>query len=548
MLDQFIDEHHVLKIRVRQVGKKKEEKDFEDPGMYTAFLGKSISLTISPSDETTSSGSAGASKLEFIGIVTEVRILNSIHSINNVLLTCHSPTVTMDGAELNTFQNDKKVSDIIGSIVSGYPITPGKIESTDRNLRFSVQYRETDYRYILRLASLSGKFALYDGKEFRVTSSSSSDPAVVNWRKDLGLFTTGFGTAPMEYTADVYNYEQKKTYSQDSKSVSQNSSLSESSKKAPDASGKIYERASYADIEPVEDARSLDETLDLKRSQAKGKMVLCKGESTSPEVLVGRCVKIVGMDKLDGLYWVNWVQHVFDESGKYHNEFRCTPLDLAYPAPASERERLTQLQPAVVVDNNDPDKLGRVKVSFPWSGSEQTPWARFVTFHAGKDWGAFCLPEVGDEVLTGFEFGNPDLPVVLGSLYNKENKPLSKTGSEENLVKCLTTKSGNEIFFNDKSGSEELIITMKGGKNQIVMALSGPSISIKSDGDVTVEGKNISVKADEKVSIESGKDLEVKAGGNLTLEASGNLKSKATGNLDAEGMMVNVKGTPINLN
>ncbi len=544
-LRQWIDDHHILRVVIKQVGTTAVETDFADPRAHADYLGQSISLTITPTG-----GTVDASKeLSFIGVVTEVSIDNSIDGLNKVVLTAHSPTISMDRAKQNAFFHDQTAGDMVGAILRNYPVTLGNVESTDSTLKFSVQYRETDYDYVMRLATGAGKFAFYDGTEFRVVAASSSDSEDLIWRQTLGAFSVGVGTESGEFKSDIYNYEQKKTYSHDSTSITQQASLSDLSKLSPDASAKMYKKPGFVEAPMVEDARSLDSVLEVERNRSMGRMISCKGQSIMPKVAVGHCVNVREMaDIVNRPYWVRSVRHVFDESGKYHNTFECTPLDLAFPELKSARQMVTQLQPAVVVDNNDPDKLGRVKVKFPWSGSDETPWIRYVEIHAGKDRGMFCIPEIGDEVLVGFEFGIPDRPVVLGSLYNKDDAPHSKTGSDENLVKMFTTKSGNEIFFNDESGKESIQITTKDGKNQIVLSMDGPKMSIVSEGDISIKGKNIAIESDEKITMESGTALEAKAGADLKLEASANLKSKAAGTYDAEGAMVNIKGNPIKLN
>ena len=72
-----------------------------------------------------------------------------------------------------------------------------------------------------------------------------------------------------------------------------------------------------------------------------------------------------------------------------------------------------------VTTNDDPDKLGRVKLMFPWlSDDYESDWARLVQLGAGPDSGAVFLPEVNDEVLVAFEFGDVRRPYVLGGLFN----------------------------------------------------------------------------------------------------------------------------------
>ncbi len=568
-LDQVINDHHQLTIRIQEVGKKEATKDFDDPGKYTKFLGSNISLNIRPTGGIVDDSRA----LEFIGIVTDVQIDNSIDGLNTVFLRASSPTVTMDGAAKNAHYHEKSASDIIGAIVGNYPITLGKLEKTSAKFKFDTQYRESDFDYIMRLATGSGMFAYYTGRDFNLSPAHSDNTVELVWRENLGAFKVGLGTAPMEFKSNVYNYEQKKTYSQDSKSVSEQAALSDISRVSPEASKKIYKNSGFSTApKTVEDAKSLDKTLQNERRKAMGSMIRCTGQSIVPEVVTGSCVKIGGMDKLDGQYWVAGVRHIFDESGKYHNTFVCSPLDIAYPVKKEIKKDLnageqapeqissieavseTKKKPAVgvnvarVVDLNDPESLGRIKISYPWLDSEQTAWVRLMVPHAGKDRGWYVLPELEDEVLVAYEHGSSDHPVILGCLYNKENSPMQEAVSDENDVKMFMTRSGNKITFNDKDGSEQILISQKDGKNQIVLDMSGPSISITTEGDVSVKGANINIEAEQGISLKAGGDIKLE-GSNIELKADANIKSEAGANHDIGGnAQVNVKGGMINLN
>jgi len=252
------------------------------------------------------------------------------------------------------------------------------------------------------------------------------------------------------------------------------------------------------------------------------------------------------MQNYDGMYWVTSINHVFEDTG-YYNTFECSPVDIAYPSSMSKRRPATNLQMAVVVDNNDPEKMGRIKVKFPWNESDETPWVRLAVPHAGSDRGWLSLPEIDDEVLIGYEQNNPDLPIALAALYNKDTALPADPG-DKNDIKVFMTRSGNQICFTDADGSEEINIAMKDGKNQIVMQLSGPSITVKSEGDISIEGNNVSIKAQQEVKIEAGTDLNAKASANVNLEASANLKAKSSAMMNVEGGMTTVKGNPIQLN
>jgi len=569
-LDQFIDAHHRLMVRIQQVGTKESTKDIDDPGQFTRFLGSGVTLSIKPKGGVVDESRA----LEFIGVITDVQIDNSIDGLNAVVLHAASPTIAMDGAIRNAHYYDKSASDIVSAILGTYPVTVGKIDSTKGTYKFDTQYRETDFQYVMRLAAGSGMFAWYSGKDFNLGPAKGDTTVELKWREDLGAFRMGLGTAPVEFKADVYNYEQKKTYSQDSKSISQEAVLSSISKTSPDASRKIYKDSGFSSApKTVGDAQTLDNALKNERRKAMGSMISCVGQSIVPELRVGICARIAGMEKLDGQYWVTGVRHVFDESGKYHNTFVCVPLDIAYPAGkpagkglesgdegkaetasvervvAARREPVVGMHVARVVDLKDPDKLGRIKISYPWLDAEQTAWVRMAVPHAGKGRGWYALPELDDEVLVGYEQGNTDHPIVLGCLYNKDNAPMPEAISSDNDVKMFMTRSGNKIVLNDKDGAEQIVISQKDGKNQIVLDISGPSISISTEGDVSVKGKgNVAIEADQGITIKAASDVKIE-GTNVEIKASANIKSEAGANNDIKGdATVNVKGGMINLN
>ncbi|MEA3297715.1 MAG: type VI secretion system Vgr family protein, partial [candidate division Zixibacteria bacterium] len=477
-LEQHLDDHHILRVRVRQLGIATSKSGFDDPSSYTALLGEPISVTIEPQGGIVDS----SRQMEFIGVVTEVSLDNSIDGLNTILLTAHSPTVAADGARHRAFYQEQTAGDIIESVIREYSVTAGNIESTSGSFAFSVQYDETDYEYIMRLASGSGKFAYYDGKEFILAAASGGDNEALNWRESLGAFAMGLGTVAEKFTSQAFDYSKKEVYDGKTEGALR-TSLSDLAKVSFGASETMYPKASFLSANKSGSQASLDQTIDTARERAVGRMVVCKGESIVPAVAVGHCVEIKGMDKLNGVFWVKEVTHLFDEAGKYSNAFTCTPLDAAFPAPRPSHSPFTDLQSALVVDTDDPDSLGRVKICFHWKlkdSAEAGPekWVRMATPHAGKNKGWFCLPEVDDEVLVGFAHGDADQPMILGSLYNgKDVPPIDHPAgwsAADNDLKLFRTKSGNEIYFHDGSGSETICIVQKDGENSLLLTLDGP--------------------------------------------------------------------------
>lgn len=189
-------------------------------------------------------------------------------------------------------------------------------------------------------------------------------------------------------------------------------------------------------------------------------------------------------------------------------------------APAAESERFYGLCVAIVTNNKDPDGLGRVKVRFPWlaAGSESA-WARVVTPMAGPQRGLYCLPEVDDEVLVGFEQGIMEQPYVVGALWNGKDKPPETNNDGKNNRRSLTSRSGHVIRLDDSKGKEKIEIVDKSGKNKVVIDTAQNAITIAADADITVqagsgkvavEGTEISVKAKGKMSLEAGGQMVIK--------------------------------------
>src|SRR5262249_10325623 len=112
--------------------------------------------------------------------------------------------------------------------------------------------------------------------------------------------------------------------------------------------------------------------------------------------------------------------------------------------------------PAVVDDVDDPDKLCRVRLRFPWmSDAYVSDWSRLSQIGAGKNRGQVVLPEVGDEVLVAFDQGDIRRPFVLGGLYNDDDQPdlgpgsLIDGSSKAVNNRLFTSREGHQLVFVD---------------------------------------------------------------------------------------------------
>ena len=171
--------------------------------------------------------------------------------------------------------------------------------------------------------------------------------------------------------------------------------------------------------------------------------------------------------------------------------------------------------PAVVVDNIDPDNLGRVKVRLPQIG-ESDPrgheaWARLVTLMAGQDRGTWFIPDVSVEVLVAFEAGDVRRPYVIGSLWNSAATPPGSMDASNNR-KLLRSRNGVKITLDDQSGQESFIVETPGG--QKITLKDGPGsieIADSNGNSIKLESAGVTVNASAKVTINAS-SVEISSG------------------------------------
>lgn len=219
-------------------------------------------------------------------------------------------------------------------------------------------------------------------------------------------------------------------------------------------------------------------------------------------------------------------------------------LDLLMPQ--NSHNQIYGVTIGIVTNNQDPEKLGRVKVSFPWlSNTDESAWARMLSPMAGKDRGFYFLPEVNDEVLVAFEHGDINFPYVLGALWNGKDKPPIANDDGKNNQRVIKSRSGHKIILDDTDGKEKIIIHDKTGKNQITIDSKENTMSIKvekdlkietkgkiivksSDDDISIECKNLSIKTQQNYKLEAGANCAIKAKSKYELQASSGLDIKCS--------------------
>jgi type VI secretion system secreted protein VgrG len=419
------------------------------------------------------------------------------------------------GRKHKTFFN-VKLNDVVTQVIQATGVQADIQGPGDsKQFRFLQQYDESDYDLLLRAARFDGAVFFHDGEKFYYKKSLDAISSVTLGLEDVDEVQLGGTLELTKWKGSYYNHEKHLDpgagYVSPAKDPlrSQGPIVSNVHKKADSVFSGQTDEVYHSPLFAQNDMTAFVSAIDR---QSAGNLVRVKGETHHPMVAIGRSVSCSAHALLKNPSVVVAMDAHF-EGNVYSAGFEAIP-EKAIVSPPDDRQTRrsgTELQPAAVVDNKDPEKIGRVKVRYNWSDQEQTYWARVVSAGAGGPaHGTYFLPRVGDQVLVGFENGDPSLPVVLGALYHNEAKPkfLTDNGTEEVLV-AKTPISTIRII--EKQGAEEVIVSMKDTINILHMESSQPQITLESvGGTILIKSKDIKITADNKLEIKA-KDIEINA-------------------------------------
>ena len=218
-------------------------------------------------------------------------------------------------------------------------------------------------------------------------------------------------------------------------------------------------------------------------------------------------------------------------------------LENANQAASTGNSKLFGLQIGIVTNVNDPQKLGRVKVQFPsLPTGPEVNWCRVAQPSAGAGRGFYWIPQVEDEVLVAFVYGDANNPVILGSLWNGKDSPMPSAFTSDNTKILIQTTSGHQVMFDDKNGQEKIVIADKSGKRALTFDVKQKKFLIEaSEGDVEI-------KAEKKIRLEC-EDLEIKTSktGKIDIGSTFDLNVKDKASFKA-GPQLNIKASRVNIN
>lgn len=462
-------------------------------------------------------------------------------------------------AQSRIFQQ-MSVPDILKKVCEGMDPAPAfELQGTFEKRDYCVQYRETDFNFACRLMEEEGIYYFFkhsaDGHKLVVANTPQSHADLPEGAK-LIYETLSGGTRPEErvfhwhkmqelrsgkYTLWDHCFELPHKHLEASKSIQSSVQVGKVPHKLTaggadklelyDFPGEYAQRFDGVSGGGGDQAGELQKifkdnqrTADLRMEEEAAATLVLQGASTCRQVVSGHKFSLERHFNADGSYVVTSVSHTAvhdayraDSTDDFHyaNQFTCMPSALPYrPARVTPKPIVQGTQTAVVVgppgEEIWPDKYGRVKVQFHWdrqgkNDAQSSCWVRVGTLWAGKQWGVIHIPRIGQEVIVAFEEGDPDQPVIVGSVYNYEMMPPYKLpdNKTQSGIKSRSSKEGsainfNELRFEDKKDSEQVYFHAEKNFDRVV-----------ENNDTTKVGFDKKDKGNQTIEIFNNQDLKV---------------------------------------
>jgi len=409
------------------------------------------------------------------------------------------------------------VPDILKKVFAGFDVTY-EIAAAFKPRDYCVQYRESDFDFASRLMEEEGIYYFFkhtqSGHQMVITDSSSpvlpglstviyeevtggvrEDQRVLSWQKDQEIRSGELTLWDHCFELPGKNFECKaKTV--DSVTVGKvvhklkvggNDKLEIYD--YPGGYAQRFDGVSKGGAPQPADVQHIFEdgprTTKIRMEQETVAGIDIRGKSNCGQFCPGFKFTLTRHFNADGQYLLTRVEHDASLHGSfrsqgamtfsYENRFQCIPAALRFrPQQVTRKPVISSIQTALVVGPAGEevfiDQYGRIKVQFYWDrqgkkDSDSSCWVRVAQFWAGKGWGAFFWPRIGQEVVISFEEGDPDQPLIVGSVYNGDNPPPWKLPDAKNFagiksasVHGNAAENYNGILFVDEKGQEHVAI------------------------------------------------------------------------------------------
>lgn len=576
VLKQVLGDHHQFRIELRRRAdlEKVFGKTLEDN--LKACLSKTVGIKITH----TEGSSADPGEVRFIGIATEISFSSRVDSLGNIVISGYSPSIILDLNNMYQIWCDSSSSAIINQLVSneGLPNADISVSGGTSHAGF-LAYKDTAFRIVKYLAGFEGWWMYYDGLSFHVAQDLPDDRIELKANHLDSFAVEVDSTRLKDLSGSAFEYKKGSWFSSNGPNLSPSSIPL--GKTAMDSTRLSSTREGVLLKHNPTSQRDLDQQLEMISRKTNAGLLRSRGTTDRFGLSPGKSLTISWSPKkrvtesrreesFSGRYLIVRVEHTYKDA-KYSCDFKGVARDLANPYYQDDSFPRSLIERAWVTDVSDPEKnkLGTVRVRFDWrpEGADgvESPFIRVCQLQAGTDGsnthGTWLLPEIGDGVLVSIRGRHLENAAVIGSLYDGSHQPRKDMYTDNNTIKAISTKSGNEILFNDAEDKEQLIMKAKGGacsiqmdssKNseKISLAVQKDGASIVMDGASGSEQISIASKGSAcNISMSGSKrSIKIETGGSITLKANEiTLEAKTALNLKSQAQMQQKSGVKMDV-
>jgi uncharacterized protein involved in type VI secretion and phage assembly len=451
------------------------------------------------------------------------------------------------GRRTRSYRNVKD-SDIARQLAAGAGLQVGTIDESSTVHDYVSQVNVSDWDFLKARAGEAGfEMEVTEGKFcFRKPEESSEAPAsgTLTSKNPLQLV---LGQELLEFTPRVTSAQQVEEVQVRSWDPKQKTALVGTARAAtvsarltdrPDGVAAAFKPAPHVTVDrPLASQSEVDATAKAIAEQVASAFAEAEGLARgNPHLKAGAAVSIgLVAESFAGRYTLTRTRHIFDDLG-YRTRFTVSgrqdrsllglaSLGASNGAASAGGPPINGVVSALVTDNKDPEDLARVKLKFPWlSDDYESDWVRLAQLGAGPQSGALFVPEVGDEVLVAFEFGDVRRPYVVGGLYNGQDKPRLGDGLFDNgkvKRRGFVSRRGHRVVLLDDAAKSGIALITSDGKLKVALNETDSTIHISCQGKVTIESQqSMSLKSQQGISIEAQTTLSLKGNAGLTAESS----------------------------
>jgi len=536
-IEQTYGDHHYFWI---ELDHETVSKTFMDkPEEQIRQIGRMVSIEFRH-------GENSPSVYLFSGIITKVRMTGKDGKKGYIILEGASPTIMLErGRRMDVYSN-VPLRNIFKKVVDGVYtdyLTCLNEPTYKTPIDFVMQYNETDWEFLKRLAWLYNENMFYSGRELLFGEYEEWEPVKLTY--DYDISDIDFCSKMVENDSISYQYlpEQDNTLEQQSPTTIENSNkyLETASQQNNVLTSEKPARNIIA--ANIGSRSEMNELSKRKKSRNAAQTIYVTGKTKTYQATIGRLITILMPENFSnvgslGTYRVVKSIHTIDERLHYSNQFEAVPAYLSTMPIQEPKMPQAESVVAQVISNEDPLNQGRVQVSFEFANQSSRIWMRVMSPNAGiaddktKNRGFMFVPEQGDQVMIGFEYGDPNRPYVMGSMYHAKN---GQGGQEKNHLKTIITRSGHTLEFDD--APESLGITIKDKKgNQFHLDSKGNNIEITALETITLKAKDIRLEAENNIEAQAQADIKVDAMGIAHIGSQGNLDVTTQSDMQLKAM------------